>query len=103
MSDIDGRKSKYVTKESSIRLRITAMKQEMRADNHAAEYIRTYGVSLTNFAAPLKINQDAPPRLANRICAAKMPVPYRHEGSFRTSFRLQTSGGVAQVVRATVS
>src|SRR5450755_166568 len=103
MPDIDARKSKSVTKEGPIRFRIPAMKQKVRADDHGAEYIGPTTRSLTNFAAPLKIDQDASPWLANRIRAAKMPVPYRHEGSFRTSFRLQTSGGVAQVARATVS
>ncbi len=103
VAGIDGRKSKNIAKKCPVRFRISTMQQKMRTDNHSAEYIRTAELRLTNLAAPLKIGGDVEPWLANRIYAAKMPVPYRHEGSFRTSFRLQASGGVAQVVRATVS
>jgi hypothetical protein len=52
MPNIDGRKFQNVTKESPIRFRISAMEQEMRADDHAAEYIRTYGAKFDQFRRP---------------------------------------------------
>ena len=52
MPDIDGRKSKNVPKKAPVRLRISAMEQEMRADNHAAEYIRTCDMEFDQFRCP---------------------------------------------------
>jgi len=52
MPDIDARKSKSVTKEGPIRFRIPAMKQKVRADDHAAEYIRAYDTKFDQFRCP---------------------------------------------------
>jgi hypothetical protein len=53
--DINGRKSKNIAEEGAVRLGISAVEQEMSADNHAAKYIRIAAPGLTNFVAALKI------------------------------------------------
>ena len=54
-SAIGRREFKNIAEEGTIRFGISTVKQEMRADNHAAEYIRISAECLTKFAAALKI------------------------------------------------
>ena len=103
-ADIDGSEAKNIAKEGPVRLRISAVKQEMSADNHAAEYIRIDRGRLTNFAAALKIEY-----WTRRSSSSLLPYS-ESAGSgparrfpFRVILPFCKRGGVAQVVRATVS
>jgi len=53
--NVDGAEFKNIAKKGSVRLGISAVKQEMSADNHAAEYIRIDAERLTYLAVALKI------------------------------------------------
>jgi len=57
-ADIDRRESKNIAKEGPIRLGISAVDQEMSADNHAAEYIRIECGAFDQFQPQYEIEQD---------------------------------------------
>ena len=101
-ADVHGAEAEDIAEESPVRLGIPAVKEKMCAGDHAGEYIRIAGSSLTYFAGPLKIENGCGEADASPPC--RESTASISADSFRRSLpNFEASGGVAQVVRATVS